>query len=257
MLVSRGNPSGIKRRRPRRQTVLRERTTQTYSKAHTECAKRAGADAGLSLPGQPEGALAVKWQRAVADLRTLSRPIFASRPTRQHVRSSRPVGSYTQDGRHRHPHQNCSRRRSAEALQRLIVHGTYGKIIASWGLVPVDSAAVTRAGRRAATRPRCSEAMTGTDRLRTGRDGTAGAGLPAPAAAGPRDQGDPVRHGGRWSPPLSSSTWSALVYSFIKNEIWMATVWASCSRRPLHGLNAHHRVTSSRCDRRVAGSMWP
>ncbi len=86
-----------------------------------------------------------------------------------------------------------------DAVQKrcsLIVHGTYGKIIAAWELVPVDSATVTRARRRAATRPRCSEAMTGTDR-RTGRDGTAGAGLPAPAAPGPRDQGDPLRPVGR------------------------------------------------------------
>ena len=162
----------------------------------------------LSLPGQPEALLAVKSNRAVADLTDYSDGAEHRQDDqrRQHVRGRQgPGGSLRPaDGRHRRAHQEHPARRhraegAAGADRRRHVRARSSPRGTS---IPVESATVNEgpAVRQRATRPPCSRAVTvvGPSGRRTGsvlrRPGRA---CPPRPAAARGDQGDP-------DPPLGT-----------------------------------------------------
>jgi polar amino acid transport system substrate-binding protein len=101
----------------------------------------------LSLPGQPEALLAVKSNRAVADLTDYSTAVNIAMTTNdgktfEVVKDPAAPYDPQMDGIAILTKNTQLVDTVQKALQALIDDGTYGKIIAAWDFVPVESATV-------------------------------------------------------------------------------------------------------------------
>lgn len=101
----------------------------------------------LSLPGQPEALLAVKSNRAVADLTDFSTAVDVAAKTNKGntfevVRDPAAPYAPQMDGIAILTKNTQLVDTMQKALQALIDEGTYQKIVAAWGFVPVTSAQV-------------------------------------------------------------------------------------------------------------------
>ena len=101
----------------------------------------------LSLPGQPEALLAVKSNRAVADLTDYSTALNIAKTTNdgntfEVVKDPAAPYDPQMDGIAILTKNSQLVDTVQKALQALIDDGTYGKIIAAWDFVPVESATV-------------------------------------------------------------------------------------------------------------------
>ena len=150
MLVLKGNPQGITNLDSLAgKTVTCENgtTQQAFLTDLNKQFQSAGKPAMqiLSLPGQPEALLAVKSNRAVADLTDFSTALdieiknpdifeVVRDPAAPYAPQMDGIGMLTKNTQLVDTMQ--------KALQALIDEGSYQKIVAAWGFVPVDSATV-------------------------------------------------------------------------------------------------------------------
>jgi polar amino acid transport system substrate-binding protein len=152
ILVVKGNPSGITGLDSLAgKTVACENgtTQQAFLKKLNAEFASAGKEQMqvLSLPGQPEALLAVKSGRAVADLTDYSTALNIAATTgtgNTFEVVQDPAAPYDpqMDGIGMLTSNTQLVDTIQKALQALIDDGTYGKIIAAWGFVPVESATV-------------------------------------------------------------------------------------------------------------------
>lgn len=152
ILVAKGNPNGINTLDDLAGTTVacENGTTQQafLKKLNTEFAN-AGKEQMqiLSLPGQPEALLAVKSNRAVADLTDYSTAIYIAMTTGdgntfEVVKDPAAPYDPQMDGIAILAENTALVDTVQKALQALIDDGTYGKIVAAWDFVPVESATV-------------------------------------------------------------------------------------------------------------------
>jgi polar amino acid transport system substrate-binding protein len=152
ILVPKGNPSGVTgldSLAGKTVTCENGTTQQAFlKKLNTEFAT-AGKEQMqiLSLPGQPEALLAVKSNRAVADLTDYSTALNIAETTGngnvfEVVKDPNAPYDPQMDGIAILTKNSQLVDTVQKALQTLIDDGTYAKIIAKWGFVPVESATV-------------------------------------------------------------------------------------------------------------------
>lgn len=161
MLVPKGNPNGINNLEALAgKTVACENGT-TQQAFLTKLNKEFAAGGKqkmqiLSLPGQPEALLAVKSNRAVADLTDFSTALDVAKTTNngntfEVVKDPAAPYDPQMDGIGILTKNTQLVDTVQKALQPLIDDGTYGKIIAAWGFVPVKSATVNQGPAYAAS----------------------------------------------------------------------------------------------------------
>jgi polar amino acid transport system substrate-binding protein len=152
ILVLKGNPkgvTGIDSLAGQTATCENGTTQQAFlTKLNTEFAAAGKPKMQiLSLPGQPEALLAVKSNRAVADLTDYSTALNIAATTGKGavfevVKDSAAPYDPQMDGAAILTSNTALVDTVQKALQALIDDGTYAKIIAKWGFVPVDKATV-------------------------------------------------------------------------------------------------------------------
>lgn len=152
MLVLKGNPQGITNLDSLAgKTVTCENgtTQQAFLTDLNKQFQSAGKPAMqiLSLPGQPEALLAVKSNRAVADLTDFSTALGIAETTNngntfEVVKDPAAPYAPQMDGIGILTKNTQLVDTMQKALQALIDEGSYQKIVAAWGFVPVESATV-------------------------------------------------------------------------------------------------------------------
>jgi polar amino acid transport system substrate-binding protein len=152
ILVPKGNPHGVTGRDSLYgRTVACENGTNQQAlltKLNKEAASAGKAKIEvLSLPGQPEALLAVKSGRAIADLTDYSTALNIAATTNDGKTFEvvqDPAAPYDpqMDGIGILTKNKQLVDTMQKALQALMDDGTYGKIMAAWGFVPLDSATV-------------------------------------------------------------------------------------------------------------------